>query len=161
MNANPWAALIIGGIGGRKGIMVYPQDQWLPFNLPPSTMWKERIPSQQIASRSPKTAVTACRIFPLPSSTYSNIETYASLTSKHTTTSTISSSFFRTRINNISYLEASHFFDSVWGPQWNGGNPGQTPSLISVIEKALKYVQCTKTQERRSQTGLRTAGHRQ
>lgn len=50
----------------------------------------------------------------------------------------ITKSFFRRRLDNVSYLEASHFFELVWGQHWNGGQPGQTLSLISVIEHAFE-----------------------
>ena len=46
-------------------------------------------------------------------------------------------SFFRSPIDGISYVEAASFFELAWGSGWSGGQPNDTPSLLSVIERAF------------------------
>ena len=59
-----------------------------------------------------------------------NIEAYAGING-------IVKSFFRSPVDGISFVEAAHFFELVWGREWAGGQPNQTPSLLSVIERAF------------------------
>ena len=46
-------------------------------------------------------------------------------------------SFFRKKVENISYLEAAKFFEMSRGADWSGSQPGQTPSLLSIIKRAF------------------------